>query len=223
MQWDKEASLVTFGFSAFLKLLSMNETPRKTELRRRLGPSTGGYDYHKSFRRLARQYLVNGASLDALLIEANRINRITERQSAIAALQRLATWHKDTRNAVFVYRQNPAVFESPSRLFKVRFEPDFELQTSAKRTAFHLWNTQKPKLAPGPTYAALALIENAYQDQDGAPDDLAVLSMREPPTVYRFSEAVDNSALVASIVEQIEEGIRGAGLPPLAPEDRPTP
>jgi hypothetical protein len=219
-----EVSLTTFGFSAFLKLLSMNDRPRRTELRRRFSPAkpSSGYDYHTSFRVRARHYLLDGEAMPDVLASTSTIKKPSERLSAITALQRLETWRAGMSGTIVTFE--PVIFESPGKLFKVKFEPDFGVLIHGQITAFHLWNTQKPNLAAGSAYAALALVAEAYQDHDRAPGDVAVLSTRhDPPQELRLGDVPAPLALASSIIEQIEDDIRGAttSLPP--PEDRPRP
>ena len=157
--------------------------------------------------------------MSEVLASTGTITRAPERRSAVAALQRLEMWRHGMAGTIFSFE--PIIFESPSKLFKVKFEPDFGLRLHGKRTAFHLWNTQKPNLAPGATYAALSLVAEAYQGRDGAPDDVAVLSVREPPNAFLLSSVTVPSTLVVSIIEQIEDAIRGTATPLPPPEDRP--
>jgi hypothetical protein len=214
-------NLKTFGFSAFLKLLSMNDKPRRSELRRRFRPaeSSSGYDYHNSFRVRARRYLLDGEPMPDVLASTSTITRLSERLSAVAALQRLEKWRAAMPGTIFGFE--PVVFESPAKLFRVKFEPDFGLRVHGQNTAFHLWNTQTPNLAPGRTYAALALVADAYQGHEDAPDDVAVLSVREPPTAFLLSSVMVPSALVASIVDDLEDIIEDTLTPPPPPDDRP--
>lgn len=211
--------MLTFGFSAFLKLLSLSERSQRSEIRRRLKASGHAYDFHRSLRLRAHRLLA-GVPLADVVASANTITRLPERLSAVAALTRLDTWRHDTAGTLFTYR--PAAFESPSRRFKVKFEPDFGLQIRGAGTAFHIWNNKAPKLATGPTYAALHLIGEVYQGHDTMPDDIAVLSLREPPAVYRLGEVADMTDLAASITARLEDAIEeegGTALPP--PEERP--
>ena len=213
--------MLSFGFSAFLKLLSMNEKPHKTEVRRRVTPSLGGgYDFHQSLRRLARRYLVSDESIADVLASAETIVKAPERLSAIAALERLDIW----RGAVTgtVVSVPPITFESPGHLFRVKFEADFGLRIGTTTAAIHIWNTKRPLLASGPTYAALSLIAQAFELHDDAPDDIGVLSLREPTLLYRLSDVSDPSALASSLVDQLEDTIRGATPPPPSP-DHPSP
>ena len=212
--------MITFGFSAFLKVLSLNDKSQRSEITTRLGPpSSGGYDFHKSLRSHARRYLVDGEPMTDVIASAGKIVRLPERQSATLALQRLELWRAVTPGDVLHFA--PVVFESPRHLFKVKFEPDFGLWIGGKATALHLWNTKHPKLAPGMTYAALSLVARAFETQEGAPEDVGVLSIREPPTAYLLSEVSDRSGIAALIVEQMEEIIQGTTPPPPPPEDRP--
>jgi hypothetical protein len=105
----------------------------------------------------------------------------------------------------------------------VRFEPDIGLRLQGQAVALHIWNTKTPGLSPGATYAALALAAQAYVGQDHSPDDVGVLSMRDPVTLYRLSEVSDRTAIAVSVVERLEEFMEGPSTPPPGHEDRPSP
>ena len=213
--------MVTFGFSAFLKLLSLNDRPQKTEIRKRLGPPSGGYNYHRSLRLHARRYLLTGESLGSVIASAETITRTSERQSAVAALERLAMWRDEHPGEMVT---PPLIaFESPSHLFRVRFEPDFGLRLGGKTTAFHIWNTKRPRLAPGITYAALTAVAQAFEGQQGVPDDIGVLSMREPPAAYLLSDVPNQDMLAARVIARLEDIFRGSTPPAPQREDRPQP
>jgi hypothetical protein len=71
-------------------------------------------------------------------------------------------------------------------------------------------------------YAALSLFGPVYAARDNAPDDIAVLSLREP-RLYRLNEASRYAGLGASLAGRIEELLRDVrdelGLP--LSDDRP--
>jgi hypothetical protein len=213
--------VIKFGFSAFLKLLSLNDKPQRTEIRRRLAPSSGGgYDFHDSLRRLAHRYLVDGDPMPDLLASAGQIVQPPERLSAVAGLERLALWR--AKNPAVVLDVAPVTYESPQHLFKVEFKADFAVPRHGEKTAIHIWNTKTPALVPGAVYAALSLIAQACENEEGAPDDFGVLSLREPTILYLLSEAADWSGVAATLVERIEDIIQGPALPPPQPEDHPS-
>lgn len=214
--------MVNFGFSAFLKVLSLNPKPQRTAVLRRLGPSSGGgYDYHRSLRLHARRYLANGESMASVLASAAGITTDHERASAIAALERLEAWRLDTPGEIV--NVNATIYESPHGLFSVRYEPAFGLKVAGQTTAFHIWNTKHPPLAPGPTFAALSLIDQAYDIEGKRPDDVAVLSLRGEPHTFALSDVADMSDLAEALVDRIEDIIDGGPSPsPNAPEDHPT-
>lgn len=213
--------MINFGFSAFLKVLSLNDKPQRSAIKKRAIPSSSdGYDFHKSFRRLARRYLIGAEPIADMIALAGKIGPLPERQSAVLALQRLEIWRATTPGKIL---HVPAVvFESPHHLFTVKFEPDFGLRIGGTTTAIHLWNTKHPKLSANATCAALSLAAQAYEsDDEAAPEDVGVLSILEPPTPYLLSQASDRPAAAASIVERIEDIIEGTIFPPTSPEDRP--
>jgi hypothetical protein len=192
----------TFGFSAFLKMLSLNDRPQRTEMRKRLLPSSGsGYDFHRQFRLLAHRYLSGGEALADLIAEAEAFGNEAEGRAAGEALMFLEEWRADFPGRLFAFA--PAVWESPSGVFKVRYAPDFGIEIGGIRVAVHIWKTQRPPLDARMTYAALSLFPELYAGQGDAPQDLAVLSVTTG-RLYRLSEVPDQSVLAARVVGFIE-------------------
>lgn len=209
----------TFGFSAFLKLISLSERQRASELARRLARiSRGGYDFHRKFRLLARTLVVERGALSDVLADAEGITKEAERKSTVAALQRLALWRKGMPVPAFSSEQ--VIYKSPRGGFRLRFDPNFQLTVRGSSVAFHVWNTKTPALSPGGTLAALSLVATAAETQGSATDDFAVLSVREPVSVYRLSEAPDVSLLAERLAAHLDTAILGPLTPPGA-EDRP--
>lgn len=210
----------TFGLSAFLKLICLNERPGRTQMRARLSPSTGGYDFHRSLRLRAHRYLVDGEAMEDIVASISEIARAPEQASARIGLQRLEEWRRARPGAIVPFA--PVTYESPSGLFKVTFTADFGVRIGRDAVAVHLWNTATPELSPRMVYAALSLFASVYAATDNPPDDIAVLSLREP-RLYRLSEAGRYAGLGASLADRIEEMLRDVsqelGLPP--PEERP--
>lgn len=194
------------GFSAYLKLISLNERPRDTAIRGRVSPKGGGYDFHRSMKRAAYRLLAEGAPLAEVLETVAAIQRPAERSSAIQALTRLAEWRTANPGELLSYK--PATYAHASGLFKVAFTSDFGVRLGRAGTAVHIWNTQTPKLSPRTVYAALSLLPGLYEDAD-APDEFAVLSLRDLQ-FYRLSEAGRYSSLGESMAEKIAESFRQA-------------
>jgi hypothetical protein len=195
----------TFGFSAYLKLVSLNERPRGTAIRGRVAGGGGGYDFHRSMKRAASQLLIGGASLEDLTESLGVIKRAPERLSATMALKRLAEWRSDNPGALATYQA--MTYSHPSGLFKVTFTPDFGVRLGRLGTAIHIWNTAQPALKARTVYAALALFPDLYEAD--VPDDFAVLSLREPQ-LFRLSEAGRYASLSAGVADNVAEGFRKA-------------
>ncbi|MFD3266159.1 hypothetical protein [Phenylobacterium ferrooxidans] len=204
------------GFSAYLKLISLNERPRDTAIRGRVSPTGRGYDFHRSMKRAAQRLLAEGAPLDEVLATLAAIKRPSERLSAMQALTRLAAWRAENPGEFLTYK--PATYAHSSGLFKVAFTPDFGVRLGRAGTAVHIWNTQKPKLTPRTVYAALSLFPELYED-GGAPDDFALLSLREPQ-LFRLSEAGRYAGLGQSMAEKVAESFRLA-VADLVPDHTP--
>ena len=210
----------TFGFSAFLKLICLNERPGRSQMRTRLSPSTGGYDFHRSLRLRAHRYLIDGTPMEDVAASITEIVRAPEQQSARVGLERLEQWRREHPGTIVPFA--PVTYESPAGLYRVVFTPDFGVRIGRATVAVHLWNTARPALTPRMVYAALSLFASLYAATDYPPDDIAVLSLREP-RLYRLSEAGRFAGLGVSLAGRIEDMLRDVsdelGLPP--PEDRP--
>lgn len=194
----------TFGFSAFLKLLSLNDRPSRTQLRVRLSAEGGGYDFHRSLRRRAAR-LVEGTPLAEIEATLDEITRAPERRSAAHGLQQLGAWL--LANPGDIVPVAPATFESPAGLYKVTYAPDFGVRMGSDTVAVHLWNTAHPELSTRMVYAALSLYPNLYAEGGAAPDDLAVLSLPDL-RLYRLSEAGRYAGLGPSVAARFEEVLR---------------
>lgn len=196
----------TFGFSAYLKLLSLNEKPRRTAICSRVAGEGGGYDFHRSMKREASRLLGEDASLEEILASLQAIKRAPERASASQALKRLATWRSANPGELMTFE--PATYSHASGLFKVKFTPDFGIRLGRTKTAVHIWNTAQPTLTSRAVHSALSLFPDLYEEGNG-PEDFALLSLREP-MLYRLSEAGRHAGVGESAAEKIAEGFRSA-------------
>lgn len=193
--------MTAFGFSAFLKLVSLNPRPQLTAIRNRLRPREGGYDFHRGFRALAKRYVVDGEDFEVVLSDASDLPD-AEVAPAQAALNRLATWRAN--NSGTVYRFDPATWESEGGYFKVKFEPDFGIQINGTTVAVHIWKTANPALDARMTYAALALVSEAYESVGNSPDDVAVLSMIDG-RLYRLSEVAGYAPIGHAMANRLDD------------------
>lgn len=176
----------TFGFSAFLRLISLNETPQKTAIRERYKPSKGnGYDFHRSLR-LALQALNSGAQTPTnVLSSLSTIKKVPERHSAKRGVIRFLKWQK--LNTGPITHCDSIIVESPSSLFKVRFDADLVVKLDDKRVAIHIWNTKGTKLSRNLVLAALTLVQRNWPREVDVADDFAVLSLQDMK-LYRWSD-----------------------------------
>ncbi|TIO47143.1 MAG: hypothetical protein E5X80_33905 [Mesorhizobium sp.] len=212
----------SFGISALLRIIHMNDRPQRTELRRRFTPREGGYDFHASLRRFC-QRLMAGEPLNVLLAATSTISQGPERRSAQLGLQQLAVWRDQNPGVVMEF--SPVTVRSPGETFSVTFTPNFGLQDEGRSLAIHVWNTATPRLDPRLVRAVLSSVQPAYRAVDNGPDDIAVLCLRTMRLI-RLGDASD----VAELGRLIFAGIDGifqemaAALrePRPTPEDRPT-
>lgn len=212
--------MTTFGFSAFLKLIHLNERPKRTELRNRLrGSAEGGYDYHRSLRGLSKKLILGGQDLASVSAEANSIKKLPERNSAKSGLLMLNNWKAMNVGAVFP--ADRVTIESPSGLYKVAYPPDFGADVRGVRTAVHIWNTMRPDLESRIVLAALAPFFDPMVEQGF--DEIAVLSLQDGQ-LFRLGDPrryLDHAAIVFEHIEHLIEELNDEGRRPPA-EDRPT-
>lgn len=203
-------------------MLSLNDRPRRTEMRNRLRPSSGtGYDFHRQFRLLAHRYLVGGEALEQLLAEAQGWGNAAEGRAAREALEFLEEWRGRAPGVMFNFE--PRVWENPSGAFTVKYTPDFGIEIDGVRVAIHIWKTQHPPLDVRMTYAALSLFGDLYSDDQAGPQDVAVLSVIDR-RLYRLSDVPDQSVLAERIMTAIEnliDELRDEAPPPPPPGDQP--
>jgi hypothetical protein len=175
----------TFGFSAFLKLISQNEKPQKRTIRERYKPSKGGYDFHKSLRAKIQLLVENPLAFDSIFESLNTIKNSTERNSDKNGLKNFQIWRqKYTGN---LKSADSILVSSPNNIFKVSFTPDFVIELNGRRTGIHIWNT-KSKLSSDLVLAILSLVAKNYDQGKRHLDDFGVLSLQNN-SVYRWSDS----------------------------------
>lgn len=211
--------MTTFGFSAFLKLIHLNERPKRTELRKRLrGSSAGGYDYHRSLRSYGKKLILEGAELSEMLLEADSITKPAERNSAKSGLTILDAWRSE--NVVGNFPCEPVTIESPASIFKICYKPDFGVSLKGTKTAVHVWNTMRPNLERRMVLAAMAPFFEEFANQGF--NEVAVLSLRDGQ-LYNLADPTPylaHSTILIDYIERLIEEINEDGPRPPA-EDRP--
>ena len=192
--------MTTFGFSAFLKLLSLNPKPQRREVRLRLSPSESGYDFHRSLRLRSARLIVNGEELDSLVAEAASLGNPAERRSLVSGLRQLDAWRAANPGSVLTVPSS--VYSSPNGEFKLSFVPDFGYQLGCQAVAIHVWNTGTVQLSERMVYAALSLAHSAYVG-DMIPDDVAVLSLPDD-RLFRLSDVADQARLAGIVAANLD-------------------
>ena len=192
--------MINFGTSAYLKLLALNPKPRDTELRNRLTPSEGGYDFHKAMRHIASRFA--SGEIDAMDIhdELDTIKRTPERQSAVHAINQLTTWLNG--RSVHLINGQEKKYVSEAGLFSVKFTPDFVVVNDERKTLVHLWNTKHPKLTSREAIGTLGLFSREYTDFE-----VGVLCLRSRH-LFAVTETTKSEELSRLLAKDIEKRIR---------------
>lgn len=205
-----------FGFSAFLRLLSMNEKPQRTLIKNRFIPSGNGYDFHRSLKLALRRY-AEGVTIKQLIEDGKDISNNAEKISYKAALNYINGWMSGAPESLINYPAN--LYTSPLENFQVNFTPDLCISIGEKRTLVHVWNTKGTELSPHMTYAALNIFSNVYEDVD-----LAVLYIPDKK-LYKLSDVGDYSEVSNRVVNKIDmlvESVEGdLKNPKSPPHDQP--
>jgi hypothetical protein len=222
--------MLTFGFSAYLKLVCLNDKPQVSEVKKRVSPSGKPYDFHRSFRLISRKMLLESVPIDEIADAIQNIKREPERNSAKKAIKEIIAWRKASK-AMELFKAPSMIYESPGSMFQVRFDPDFAAHIDGRKTAIHLWNTQKPQLQRTFVLSSLALMAGKYKSEEDGVDDIAVYSLVDHQ-MYRLGDeaerrrALEVGTAVASAIERLIRRVSGdLGIsigprplsPPLAP------
>lgn len=192
--------MLSFGTSAYLKLISLNTKPQRTELRKRLSPSDSPYDFHRSLRLHASRLLAKGESLESVLESVGHITKTPERTSVQAGLATLLNWRAEHPAALFEVKRY--AYTSPNSIFRLNFSADFGTVINGKRCGVHLWNTKKPPLAEMLTIGVLSLMKENYPELD----NLVVLSLLDSRLFWSANDT-RHVAIGQSISLRIEEAI----------------
>ncbi|MGV2065865.1 hypothetical protein FY140_17245 [Agrobacterium tumefaciens] len=198
------ASIPTFGFSAFLRIICLNEKPKRRAILDRHRPSKdGGYDYHRNLRNKIQKLAVGSHDLKEILTEIAKITKPSERRSTKRGVVAFLRWIKANGGSITFC--DPIFIDSPSGLFKIRFDANCVVEINGRRTAIHVWNTQKPKLSRKEVLAALTLVRKNVVTEDDSVDDFAVLSLQDN-NIYKWSDAPKSQDSLADyILRQLDQ------------------
>lgn len=222
------SKIPTFGFSAFLKIISSNERPQKTAIRDRHRPktNTSGYDFHRSLRGAINGLATRKLSFPEVMSKIASIQNLSERRSAKHGVVRFLRWIKNYSGTITFC--DPIIIESPSSLFRIRFEADFVVEIAGRRTAVHVWNTKKIHLDKSHVIAALTIVRDKRTKELDNLDDFAVLSLQDN-RFFACSDAPNTySGLAEAIMLHLDQLSASSriefGLPPIGKGiDGPTP
>jgi hypothetical protein len=189
--------MTTFGTSAYLKLLAFNAKPRDTEIRKRLTPQNGGYDFHKAMRQIATAYASGTASWAETAAKLKAIKNPAERKSATSAAKVLINW-VGGRQICFP-RSSDLHAVSPNGIYSVKFSPDFEIDIDGTITRIHIWNTLQPDINLRSAIGTLGL----FVPED-RPNSIGVLSLRSKELFLPadFKSARDLAKFLALDIEK---------------------
>jgi hypothetical protein len=137
------------------------------------------------------------------LAEIAKITKSSERRSTKRGVVSFLRWIKVNGGSISFC--DPIFIDSPAGLFKIRFDANCVVEINGRRTAIHVWNTQKPKLSRKEVSAALALVRRNVVTKVDTADDFAVLSLQDG-NLYKWSDSPkSHDSLADSILLQLDQ------------------
>lgn len=175
-----------FGFSAFLRIICANEKPQRRLIKERHKPSKGGYDFHKSLRRLIQKVAVGELTRpDEVAAYVSNIKKPAERTSLSTGFKKFLEWHHvNAKSLQFV---DPMAVNSPNGHYQVNFTVDFITEIDGRNTAVHVWNTNS-NLNRNLVIATLTVVAKSWPVTQTRPSDYAVLSLKTGD-LFKWSDA----------------------------------
>ncbi|OVE95179.1 hypothetical protein B7W85_09385 [Allorhizobium ampelinum] len=137
------------------------------------------------------------------MLKISNITKLSERRSAKRGVIRFLRWIRNHSGTIGFC--DPIVIDSPSGLFRIRFEADFVVQIAGRRTAVHVWNTKSPKLNKSHVIAALSIIQKHWPKNVDNVDDFAVLSLQDNRFFAWSDEANKYSGLADAILLHLDQ------------------
>lgn len=214
-----------FGFSAFLRIICANEKPQKRFIKERHKPSEGGYDFHKSLRRLIQKVAVGELTRpDEIAAYIANIKKPAERNSLAAGFKKFVEWRG--ANAAPLQFVDPVVINSPNGQYQFNFTADFVTEIDGRNTAVHVWNTNS-NLSRNLVIAILTVVAENWPVTLNRPSDFAVFSLKTGE-IFKWSDASPEHKLLGErLMLHIERlcvlARKDLGLPAISPNKEAPP
>lgn len=208
-----------FGFSAFLRIICANEKPQKRLIKERHKPSEGGYDFHKSLRRLIQKLTVGELTTpNDIAMYVAGITQAAERKSVSKGIKTFREWYE--KNAMPLRGVGPMVFSSPNNHYQVNFTADFITEIDGRNTAVHVWNTNS-NLNRNLVIATLTIVAKSWPVTQTRPSDYAVLSLKTGDLLKWSDASAEHKMLGERLMLHIERlcvlARKELGLPAIYP------
>ncbi|WP_292055687.1 MULTISPECIES: hypothetical protein [unclassified Martelella] len=171
------ASNPKFGFSAFLRILHQNERPQYRTIKERYREdSSGGYDFHRSFRNRVQSLADGTLDENAITDSVNSIRKTAERRSTLDGLKAFVAWKR--RLGLILLPGKPILYSPKELSFSLEFKPDFITLIDGELHSVHLWNTKTP-LTSTITMSTLKVVSDHVRGDANYPKHLAVYALKQ--------------------------------------------
>lgn len=149
------------GFSAFLKLLELAESRRKSELKKKLGGG-GGFQYWRPVQIVAPKALKSSATIELLTAELESLCSGHQRKYNKAAFTAFNKWREGkSLQPVEPLPMLEVAFGNSGLTIRMRPELSFKLDGEAY--SVNLWATTRPALSIKTLSVGLFFLSSAYK------------------------------------------------------------
>jgi hypothetical protein len=149
------------GFSAFLKLLELSETARRSELKKKLGGG-GGFQYWRPVQLAAAKALASRTDVEQLKLQIDGMCSGHQREYNKRALVAFCNWISGKAISPIENLPNIDVAFGNSGLV-IRIKPEVAFELDGERFSMNLWATTRPTLTLNTLSIGLAFCANAYR------------------------------------------------------------
>jgi len=205
------------AFATFLKLLQLDGSPRRAELKRLL--VGGGYPYWRPLQSLASQAILAGASLENLNAKVGSVCTGHQEKYNKNGLKALFKWAQD-RSCKPADPIPEIVAKFGSSGLAVRLKPELSFELNGNLISMALWATIKPALSDEVLSIGLFFMKRAYEVKGHTQRQFLLFDT----TKDRVFSEIDILSSTLFLLKSKHDGIKKdwaetSGVPPTPPSD----
>lgn len=212
------------GFTAFLKLLELDDHLRKSELKRK-HRGGGGFQYWRPLQRVAPKLLAADANVKLLQAEIASLCSGPQRNYNQNALNSFAQW---SAGKSLLSATSLPVIDAPfgNSGLTVRIRPDVTFRWDGRLVSMYLWATTKPLLSTPTLSMGLLFCSSAYRTQGYDTHEHMILDTITNRLFTSANILPTAPFFLQNKIEAFKQDIEDLNAPPaapLGPSERPSP